>query len=441
MTTAHPVTATATETPNVLRITGGTPLTGTTTIQGSKNIALHLYAAALACDGPTVLRNVPGIIDTDVCAAILRHTGAEAGHTDGEFRVTPTGRPIAEIHPTLGARVRITTILGAAVLARAGRVSMPRPGGDAFCPRLIDRHLAAMTEVGATVIDDGHTIRAVLGPRGLRPFRVDVNTPYGPSMGATVTALLLAARAPGSSLITHPSVEPEVVNTAAFLAAAGANIDWAEEGLHVTGTDRLTGGAHTIPGDRIEAATWAMACAATSGRVLLDGITLADLPTGLTTPLREAGVTLTDLHHAVAVLAPDRLLPVTAHTGPHPGLPTDTQPQLTAMLTQAHGTSTVTEAIYPRRDSHVTGLRAFDADVTTDGPHIRVRGPARLHPADVHGDDIRAATAYLIAALTADGTSTIRGIHHLRRGYQRLLPTLAALGAHATLTTTENPHP
>ncbi|MGW1998257.1 UDP-N-acetylglucosamine 1-carboxyvinyltransferase [Embleya sp. NPDC001921] len=439
MTTTHPTT-TATEATDMLRITGGTPLTGTATIQGSKNIALHLYAAALACDGPTVLRNAPAIVDTDVCAAILRHTGAEAEHTDGEFRVTPTDRPLPEIHPVLGGRVRVTTILGAAVLARAGRVSMPRPGGDAFCPRLIDRHLAAMTEAGATVTDDGHTIRAFLHPHGPRPFRVDVNTPYGPSMGATVTALLLAAHAPGNSLITHPSIEPEVVNTAAFLAAAGAGIDWADDGLHVTGTDRLTGGTHTIPGDRIEAATWAMACAATGGHVLLDGIALADLPIGLTTPLREAGVSLTDLHHAVAVLAPDRLLPVAASTGPHPGLPTDTQPQLTTMLTQAHGTSTLTETIYPRRDTHVAGLRAFGADVATDGPRIRVRGPVRLHPADVHGEDIRAATAHLIAALTADGTSTIRGMHHLRRGYQRLVPTLTALGAHATLTTTENPH-
>ncbi|WP_439673414.1 UDP-N-acetylglucosamine 1-carboxyvinyltransferase [Embleya sp. MST-111070] len=440
MTTTHPATK-ATETADVLRITGGTPLTGTATIQGGKNIALHLYAAALACDGPTVLRNAPGIVDSDVCAAILRHTGAEADHTDGEFRVTPTGRPTPEIHAVLGGRVRISTILGAAILARAGRVSMPRPGGDAFCPRLIDRHLAAMTEAGATVTDDGHTIRAFLDPRGLRPFRVDVNTPYGPSMGATVTALLLAARTLRSSLITHPSIEAEVVHTAAFLAAAGASIHWADDGLHVTGTDRLTGGTHTIPGDRIEAATWAMACAATGGHVLLDGITPADLPTCLTAPLREAGLTLTDLHHAVAVLAPDRLLPVTTTTAPHPGLPTDTQPQLTAMLTQAHGASTITEAIYPRRDTHVTGLRAFGADVTTSGPHIRVRGPVRLHPADVHGDDIRAATAHLIAALTADGTSTLRGMHHLRRGYQRLLPTLAALGAHATLTTPESPHP
>ncbi|WP_406287877.1 UDP-N-acetylglucosamine 1-carboxyvinyltransferase [Embleya sp. NBC_00896] len=440
MTTAHPATTT-TETPDVLRITGGTPLTGTAAIQGSKNIALHLYAAALACDGPVLLHNAPGIIDTDVCAAILRHTGAEAAYTEGEFRVVPTGRPIPEIHPELGGRVRITTILGAAVLARAGRVSMPRPGGDAFCPRLIDRHLAAMTEAGATVTDDGHTIRAFLDPHGPRPFRVDVNTAYGPSMGATVTALLLAARAPGSSLITHPSVEPEVVHSAAFLAGAGARIDWADDGLHVTGTDRLTSGVHTIPGDRIEAATWAMACAATGGHVLLDGITLTDLPTGLITPLVEAGVTLTALDHAVVVLAPDRLLPVTASTGPHPGLPTDTQPQLTTMLTQAHGTSTITEAIYPRRDSHVTGLRAFGADVTTDGPHIRVRGPVRLNPADVRGNDIRAATAYVIAALAADGTSTIRGMYHLRRGYQRLLPTLAALGAHAALTAPENQPP
>jgi len=425
----------------VLRITGGTPLTGTTTVQGGKNIALHLYAAALACDGPVLLRNAPGIVDTDVCAAIARHTGAEATYRDGDFRLVPTGDPHPEIHPVLGGRVRITTILGAAILARAGRVSLPRPGGDAFCARLIDRHLAAMTEAGATVTDDGHTIRAFLPARGPRPFRVDVNTPYGPSMGATVTALLLAARAPGTSLITHPSIEPEVTHSAAFLAKTGVGIAWDRDGLHVTGTDRLTGTTHTIPGDRIAAATWAMACAATGGHIRLDGITPADLPTGLTTVLTDAGVRLTGLDDAIAVEAPDRLAPVTATTAPHPGLPTDTQPQLTAMLTRAHGPSTITEAVYPSRATHVAGLRAFGADVTTDGPHIHVRGPVRLHAADVHGDDIRAAGALVIAALAAEGTSTIRAMFHLRRGYQRLLPTLTALGAHATLTTPENPRP
>ncbi|MYV97042.1 UDP-N-acetylglucosamine 1-carboxyvinyltransferase [Streptomyces sp. SID3343] len=439
MSTAPRTTASAsaTKVTDVLQITGGTPLAGTVDIQGGKNIALHLYAAALACDGPTVLHNAPGIIDTDVCAAILRHTGAETTYSAGEFRVIPTNHPFPEVHPTLGTRVRVSTVLGAAVLARTGRVSMPRPGGDAFCPRLIDRHLAAMTAAGATVTDDGHTIRAWVGPHGPSPFRVDVNTPYGPSMGATVTALLLAARAPGTSLITHPSIEPEVVNTAAFLTAAGAGIHWDDDGLHVNGADHLTGSVHTVPGDRIEAATWAMACAATGGHVVLEGITLADLPAGLTAVLREAGVTLANLRHAVAVLAPDRLAPVTVSTGPHPGLPTDTQPQLTAMLTRSQGASTVTETVYPRRDTHVAGLRAFGADIATDGSRITVRGPVRLRPADVRADDIRAATAYVVAALTAEGTSTIRAVYHLRRGYERLLPTLATLGADATLTPTE----
>ncbi|WP_030390713.1 UDP-N-acetylglucosamine 1-carboxyvinyltransferase [Streptomyces sp. NRRL S-241] len=416
-----------------LQVTGGRPLSGRIPVQGSKNIALHLYAAALLADVPVVLTRTPDIIDTGVCAQILRHTGAHVATSDGCFTVTPPNTIYPVVHPELGRRVRTTAVLGAAVLARTGQVTFPYPGGDAFCPRLIDRHLAAMQAAGAEVTATDTGIRARCGARGVRAFTVDVNTPYGPSLGATVTAMLLAARAHGTSLITHPSIEPEVTETARFMADRGVPVHIDQEGMHVSGSDWVAGGTFAVAGDRIEAATMVMAAAATGGSVHLDNFTTANFPDGLTSVLAASGITLTDdASGGVRAHLDGPLQPVEAATGPHPGLPTDTAPQLTAMLTRAEGTSLIGERIYPRRDTHVQGLRSFGADITATGSILCVRGPARLRNATVEAADIRAVTALLIAALAANGTSTIRGMFHLRRGYGHLLPNLATLGAEIT---------
>jgi UDP-N-acetylglucosamine 1-carboxyvinyltransferase len=416
----------------LVRVTGGQPLTGRAHIQGSKNIALHLYAAALAADTGTMLDNCPAILDTGVCAAILRHAGCDVTVSGNTFSVAPGEPPDPAIHPVLGRRVRTTVVLAAALLARTGQVCFPQPGGDAFCPRLIDRHLAAMQAARAEVTPGNGTYRASYPRSQARAFTTDVNTPYGPSLGATVTAMILAARADGTSLITHPSIEPEVTQTAAFLRQGGAGIGWDKDGLHVTGTSHLTGTRFTVAGDRIEAATMLTAMAATGGRIRLEGISYDALPGGLRDVLTAAGVTLTPFGQDSLTAAAGALDAVEAATGPHPGLPTDTAPQLAAMLTQARGTSVIRERVYPRRDTHVQALREFGADISADGPAVRVTGPARLRAADAGASDIRAVTALLIAALAADGTSTIHGMYHLRRGYSHLLDSLTALGAHIT---------
>lgn len=419
----------------VVRITGGRPLSGRIRVQGSKNIALHLYAAALLADAPVALDNAPDILDTGVCARILQHTGADVRVEHGRFTLTP-GRAVRPVvHRELGRRVRTTAVLAAAVLARAGQVTFPHPGGDAFCPRLIDRHLAAMQAAGAEVICGQTGIRATCGPRGVRAFATDVNTPYGPSLGATVSAMLLAARAPGTSLITHPSIEPEVTETARFLAACGVGIRWDNQGLHVTGSEPIAGGSFTVAADRIEAATMVMAAAATGGSVHLQAITPAVFPGGLRQALASAGIAFTSTADGVRAMASGPLAALETVTGPHPGLPTDTAPQLAAMLTQARGTSLIGERVYPRRDTHVQALRGFGADICVAGSVIRVDGPVRLHAAQAQAGDIRAVTALLIAALAAQGTSTIRGMYHLRRGYGQMLANLATLGADLTTQT------
>ena len=417
-----------------VRITGGTALRGSVTVQGSKNIALHLYAAAILADEPLTLTGAPQILDTQVCAEILNSTGTAAKVTSDRFETAPADSWHPEIPVALGRRIRTTAVIAAALLSRTGEVTFPTPGGDAFCRRRIDRHLAAMQAAGATVEFDQDQVRARLTSGGLRPFVTDAATQeWGPSLGATVTGMLLAARISGTSTIRTPSVEPEVVVTAAVLAACGVGIHWDAAALHVTGTDRIGGGAFAVPADRLEAATLALAAATTGGGVHLEGFRPEEFPDRLLAVFADTGIELAPERGGTTVRCPSGPHAVQVATGPHPGFPTDVQPQLTAFLTQAPGTSRIEERIYTRRSTHIGPLRALGAHVSTAGRVITVRGRTPLTSADVEGEDIRAVTALVIAALAAEGTSTIRGMYHLRRGYGSLLPKLASLGANLTI--------
>ncbi|MFD7902965.1 UDP-N-acetylglucosamine 1-carboxyvinyltransferase [Kitasatospora sp. NPDC059747] len=390
-----------------LRITGGHPLHGSTTIQGSKNIALHLYAATILADQPLTLTGSPAILDTGVCAEILHRTGTRATITGDEFETRPADSYFPVIPDDLGRRIRTTAVMAAALLTRTGKVALPLPGGDAFCARYIDLHLAAMEAPGAKVRVDRARVRARFTGAKRRPFITTASSrKWGPSLGATVTAVLLAARTPGTSSILSPSIEPEVTATADLLARSGVGVIWqGTEALNVTGTDHITGGTFPPSG----------------------------FPAGLVSVFADAGILLTAERGGTTVAAPDGLRAVETATGPHPGYPTDVQPQLTAALTQAAGTSRIDDRVYTRRDSHLGALRKFGAVVNAEGSVITVEGPSRLVAAEVAGEDIRAVTTLVLAALTAEGTSTIRGIYHLQRGYGDLLPKLASLGAELTI--------
>ncbi|MER5356195.1 UDP-N-acetylglucosamine 1-carboxyvinyltransferase [Kitasatospora sp. NPDC002551] len=412
-----------------IRITGGHRLEGTVSVQGSKNIALHLYAAAQLADTPLVLSGIPGILDTHVCAEILSRTGTPARVTGHHFETAPAIDWHPVIPDELGGRIRTTAVIAAGLLAQAGRVRFPLPGGDAFTHRLIDRHLAAMEAAGAALNVTATHVEARLPSPTPRPFAVDARTQrWGPSLGATVTAMLLAARTLGTSTILSPNTEPEVLATAAMLAAGGVGIAWeGTTALHITGTDRITGGTFDVPPDRLEAATLALAAAITGGFVHLANMPVNAFPAALVVMLADAGIELVSAAGGTLARCPSG--PRAVQTATVSATCTDVQPQLTAFLTQAPGVSRIEERIYSSRATHVDPLRAFGAAVTADGPAISVRGPSPLTAARVAGEDIRAVAALVIAALTAEGTSTVQGIYHLQRGYSSLLPKLAMLSA------------
>ncbi|GAB3488852.1 UDP-N-acetylglucosamine 1-carboxyvinyltransferase [Nocardiopsis coralliicola] len=411
-----------------LRITGGRPLTGSVPVQGSKNVFLHLAAASLLSDRPVHLSNVPQITDTEVVADIINTAGARVSVHGDTMSVQAGALSKSMIPPDLGGRIRPTACFGAALLARTGHTTFPPPGGDAFAVRRIDRHLETMRAAGAEVRADRQAITASADL--LRGFDVDCATPggYGPSLGATVTALLLAAAARGESRITSPSEEPEVDSTVEMLCRMGVPIEADTNALLVQGRDRIGGAAARVPADRMAAGTLMLAGAITGGRIDVTGAALSDLPHGFIDALAAAGVKLAPLHGSVRAERAD-LRPIAIATGVHPGYPTDLQPQLCAVLTQAPGVSAVTETVYDQRETHAAGLASLGADVTARGRELVISGPSPLRGATVAGGDIRAATALVLAALAAEGTTHVYGMSHLRRGYEDLPRTLRALGA------------
>lgn len=413
----------------VLKVSGGRPLRGRYRVQGSKNATLHLLAAALLADAPVVLRRAPDIVDLFVYERLLHHAGwhAEMDRNRSTCTLGPARQIRPEVHPVLGGLVRTTPVLAAALLARTGHVTWPQAGGDSFCERPTDRHEAVMRAAGAVVESDASGFKATCP--SVRPFRVDVATRFGASRGATVTALLLAARARGTSLIINPSNEPEVRETLSFLSERGVLVEQDTEGLHITGSDWIAGGEVEVSGDRDEAATVICAAAATGGEVHLEGIGLPELTEGLTHVLKKTGISLSAVgSHCVDVKHDGALHGIEAVTG-EGLLPSNAGPPLAALLTQASGDSVITEGVYPSRATHLGALRRFGARISSAGPVTRVQGGSQLRAADVAVGDIRAAASVVIAALVAPGTSLLQVGHPVWRGYQHLTSGLRALGA------------
>lgn len=381
---------------------------------------------------------MPSILDVDVVAQIAQEIGHGAVISERRFDFTPNSpNKIPTISTRLGRRLRITPSLAGAILAKEGKVRFPLPGGDAFCPRPINQHLTAMEAAGATIEKDGATLTARLNGDRPTAFKFSAGTRNGPSLGATVTALLLASRARGSSLITDPSPEPEVEHVVAFLRGCGITMQRRFDGaIEVIGEPTVLGTQHTLPPDRLEAGTLAIAAVLTGGSVVLDGFLHQDLPETFWSLLYEAGAEITVNSSGCSVTMTgrpqDRTRVRRIITAPHPGFPTDLQPQATVLATQMAGITRIREGVHELRSSHVQGLTRFGASVTAQGRTMTVAGPTPLRATNVIGEDIRCVVAYILAALVADGCSTIHGTYHLRRGHGDLIGSLRSLGADAT---------
>ena len=407
-------------------VMGGRPLNGTAAIPAAKNSVLPLLAAALLCRGPVRRRAVPRLSDVECSLGLLRGAGC-AAHWQGADIVV-AGMPSNSTLPgETAAQMRASILFCAPLLARLGRAETSLPGGCNIGARPIDLHLEGLARMGAKELDAGAGKLVLAAPGGLHGTDFTLRFP---SVGATETLLLAAACARGTTVLRGAAREPEIVDLQDFLCACGAEVRGAGGSvITVEGKRPLHGCSHRVIADRIVAATYLCAGAAAGGDILLRQADCRHLAT-VTTALQQAGCRIDCGEEDIRLRSEGRLQAVTpVRTAPYPGFPTDCQAILMAALLRSRGTTVFVENIFESRYRHVAELQRMGADIRVEGRVAVVCGVERLHGADVLSADLRGGAALVIAALQAEGQSSIHRTHHIQRGYADLTGDLARLGA------------
>jgi UDP-N-acetylglucosamine 1-carboxyvinyltransferase len=420
----------------VFRIEGGRPLSGVVPISGSKNAALKLLAAATLTGERCRLTNVPEIEDVRVMADTLRDLGVVVDHpTDNIYEVASGDVEWLFVPLEAAARMRASFILLGPLLSRFGRVIISNPGGDRIGRRPVDLHVEAMRSLGAS-IEYRNGYYFATSPGRLRGG--EVRFPFVSVMG-TENAMLAATLAEGTTVIRPAAQEPEVDDLIAFLNKMGAAVERTyPDTIEIEGRKRLRGAEHRVIPDRIEAGTFIIAAAVTGGRVTLQGAPSSDLAAFMDT-MERVGVGLARGPDTIEVdgsaLQGGGYRATDIVTAPYPGLATDLQPPTAVLLTQAAGRSHVHEAIFEDRLEWLGEVRRMGARIEVlDSHHAEIDGPAHLVGAEVEIGDLRAGASLILAALAAEGTTTIHGAHHVHRGYENIERKFLDIGASISRT-------
>jgi UDP-N-acetylglucosamine 1-carboxyvinyltransferase len=415
----------------VFRVEGGVPLQGDVTISGAKNAALKLLAAATLTGERCRFTNVPEIEDVRVMVETLRDLGVVVDHPAPNVYEVASGDVDWLFVPLeAAAKMRASFILLGPLLARFGQVIMSNPGGDRIGRRPVNLHVDAMRALGAE-IDYRNGYYFAKAPGRLRG--AEIRFPNVTVMG-TENAMLAATLAEGHTVIRPAAQEPEVDDLIAMLQKMGAEVQRTyPDTIEVEGRRRLRGADHAVVPDRIEAGTFAIAAAVAGGDVTLHGAPCDHLGTFLDT-LMAMGVQVACGHDTIEVHAPPRgsgaYRACDVETGAYPGFATDLQPPISVLLTQAKGTSRLHETIFEDRLEWLGELARMGATLDVlDGHHATITGPSRLRGTAVEIGDLRAGASLILAALAADGTTTIRGAHHVHRGYENIEGKFVGLGA------------
>ena len=407
-------------------ITGGRPLMGEVDISGAKNAAVGILPATILAAGVCVIENLPNISDVSVSLNILSALGAQVRMLNrNTYEIDTTHLVGTNVPDDLSRQMRASYYFLGALLSRFGRAQVAMPGGCNLGPRPIDQHLKAFSALGAQdSVDYGMiTVRAKEKLQGARIFFDKV------SVGATMNAMLSAVMAEGQTVLENCAKEPHVVDLANFLNMCGADVRGAgTDVIKVRGVSQMHGCTYSFIPDQIEAGTYMVAAAATGGDVLIKNVTPKHLEP-ITAKLRRCGAEVQEFDDAVRVTRTGDILPTKINTMPHPGFPTDMQPQMGVLLSVAKGTSTITEGIWDNRFRYVDELRKMGANIQVDGQVAVIEGVERLQPAPLRASDLRAGAAMVIAALMAGGTSEIEEIGHIERGYENIVEKLRGLGA------------
>jgi UDP-N-acetylglucosamine 1-carboxyvinyltransferase len=419
-----------------IRIAGGRKLNGTIPISGAKNATLPLMIASLLTDQTLILENVPRLADVGLLQRILGNHGVDVmvggkrpGETqyDGQTLHISAASIIDTTAPyELVSRMRASFWVIAPLVARMGEARVSMPGGCAIGTRPVDLLIMSLERLGADIeIDGGYVIaRAKNGLRGGEIVFPKV------TVGGTHTALMAAVLAHGTSVIENAAREPEIKDVADCLNKMGAKISGAGTSrIIVQGVAKLNGARHRVVADRIETGTYAMAVAMTGGDVVLENVQADLLQAGLDV-LIEAGAEITPTNTGIRVVRNGSgIRPVEVTTQPFPGFPTDLQAQLMALMTRAKGTSCITETIFENRFMHVQELARLGARIHLSGERATIEGVEKLKGAPVMATDLRASVSLVIAALVAEGETTVNRVYHLDRGFERLEDKLSACGA------------
>jgi UDP-N-acetylglucosamine 1-carboxyvinyltransferase len=407
-------------------VRGGRPLSGEVRVEGAKNSALKLMAAALLAPGISRITNVPDIADVGVMSEVLAGLGAVVTRSDHSLSVDATTLTSFEAPYEMVAQMRASIAVLGPLVARHGQARVAMPGGCNIGSRKIDMHINGLTELGVEIRTGHGFIDAIAPADGLRAAHVMLDFP---SVGATENLLMAAVVAKGTTVIENAAREPEIVDLVDFLNAMGARITGGGSAtLRVEGVDEMHPAEHRVVGDRVEAGTFIVAGALAGGPVTVRGFDPSHLELVLL-KLQQAGCVVHVHSDGVTVERHQRPRAVDIQTLPYPGFPTDMQAQFMALMAISDGNSIITENVFENRFMFADEIGRMGADIRIESHHALVRGVPQLSGAPVRCTDLRGGAALAIAALVADGETQIGDIYHIDRGYEGFVDKLASLGA------------
>lgn len=406
-------------------IKGGRRLSGEVTISGAKNAAVAILPAVILSEEPCIVENVPTISDVSICLRILKEMGAEVSSVGKDtYRIDPTKIDNFCVPYETARKMRASYYFLGALLGKFNKARVSMPGGCPLGDRPIDQHLKAFSALGADYTLSQGMIDLKADKLNGGQIFLDVV-----SVGATMNAMLASVKAEGLTIIENAAKEPHIVDLANFLNSMGANIMGAgTDVIKIRGVRHLHGTNYAVIPDQIEAGTFMIAAAATKGDVTIKNVIPKHLES-ITKKLEKIGVNIEQFDDSIRVWVDGPLVKANVKTTPHPGFPTDMQPQIATLLTLAEGTSIVTEGVWEQRFRYVDELRRMGADITVNGKVALIEGTGCLMGAPVKACDLRAGAALIIAGLAASGITEIEDIFHIERGYDCMEGKLRELGA------------
>lgn len=411
-----------------IKINGGKELKGTIKISGAKNSAVALVPASLLTDGIVTIDNIPNISDIDALNEILEYLGAKVTRENDRMIIDHSNLENKEIPEAKAKKLRASYYFMSALLGKYKQVEMYFPGGCSIGARPIDQTLKGYRALGAEVVEEGN--KFTITAKDLIGAEVSLDMP---SVGATVNTMLVAVKAKGVTTILNAAKEPEIVNVATFLNNMGAKITGAGTSeITIKSVSKLGDGFVEVIPDRIEAGTYTIAGALMGNKLKIENI-IPDHIESLTSKLKEMNVPIEIYDDYLIISKTDKLKKTNIKTLGYPGFPTDLQQPMTTLLIGCNGTSTLEETIYENRFQNVPFLNEMGADIIIDKRKIYINGPKNLIGKEVIATDLRAGACLVLAGLKANGTTIIKDVEHILRGYENIIEKLTNVGADIVL--------